>query len=45
MFIMLRLPTVQKRKLFPRALASDIIWLQEKGKRYGPSARLYSKVE
>lgn len=37
--------TAQKRKLFPRTLASDILWLQEQGKRYGPSARLYSKVE
>ncbi|WP_373225102.1 DUF2913 family protein [Enterobacter cloacae complex sp. ESBL7] len=45
MFIMQWLLTAQKRKLFPRALASDIIWLQEQGKRHGPSARLYSKVE
>ncbi|WP_243406575.1 hypothetical protein [Lelliottia aquatilis] len=45
MFIMRRLPTVQKRKLFPRTLVSDIIWQQEQGKRYGPSARLYSKAE
>lgn len=37
--------TAQKRKLFPRTLASDILWLQEQGKRYGPSARLYNKVE
>ncbi len=45
MFIMQWLLTAQKRKLFPRTLASDIIWLQERGKRYGASARLYSKVE
>ncbi|HFD2059640.1 TPA: DUF2913 family protein [Serratia marcescens] len=45
MFIMQWLLTAQKRKLFPRTLAQDIIWLQEQGKRYGPSARLYSKVE
>ncbi|HCC3327723.1 TPA: DUF2913 family protein [Salmonella enterica] len=45
MFIMQWLLTAQKRKLFPRTLASDIIWLQEQGKRYGASARLYSKVE
>lgn len=45
MFIMPWLLTAQKRKLFPRMLASDIIWLQEQGKRYGLSARLYSKVE
>ncbi|MGC6031163.1 DUF2913 family protein [Enterobacter kobei] len=45
MFIMQWLLAAQKRKLFPRTLASDIIWLQEQGKRYGASARLYSKVE
>ncbi|MEI9744889.1 DUF2913 family protein [Enterobacter ludwigii] len=45
MFIMQWLLAAQKRKLFPRTLASDIIWLQEQGKRYGPSARLYNKVE
>ncbi|EJQ9383903.1 DUF2913 family protein [Salmonella enterica] len=45
MFIMQWLSVAQKRKLFPRSLAQDIIWLQEQGKRYGPAARLYSKVE
>ncbi len=45
MFIMQWLLTAQKRKLFSRTLASDILWLQEQGKRYGLSARLYSKVE
>jgi len=45
MFIMQWLLTAQKRKLFPITLGQDIIWLQEQGKRYGPSARLYSKVE
>jgi len=45
MLIMLWLLAAQKRKLFPRTLASDIIWLQEQGEIYGPSARLYSKVE
>lgn len=45
MFIMQWLLTAQKRKLFPRTLAQDIILLQEQGKRNGPSARLYSKVE
>jgi hypothetical protein len=39
------LATAQKRKLFSRDLAQDIIWLQEQGKRYGTAARLYSKVE
>lgn len=45
MFIMQWLSTAQKRKLFPKSLAQDIIWLQEQGKRNGPAARLYSKVE
>jgi hypothetical protein len=45
MFIMQWLSTAQKRKLFPRSLAQDIIWLQEQGKHKGPSARLYNKVE
>ncbi|EBG2148514.1 DUF2913 family protein [Salmonella enterica] len=45
MFIMQWLSTAQKRKLFPKSLAQDIIWLQDQGKRLGPAARLYSKVE
>ncbi|MGK2895270.1 DUF2913 family protein [Klebsiella michiganensis] len=45
LFIMQWLLTAQKRKIFPRILASDILWLQEQGKRYGLSARLYNKVE
>lgn len=45
MFIMQWLSTAQKRKLFPKSLAQDIIWLQEQGRRSGPAARLYSKVE
>lgn len=45
MFIMQWLSTAQKRKLFPKTLAQDIIWLQNEGKLYGPDARLYSKVE
>ncbi|EOL9123147.1 DUF2913 family protein [Enterobacter ludwigii] len=45
MFIMRWLSTAQKRKLFPKSLAPDIIWLQEQGRLKGPSARLYSKVE
>ena len=35
----------QKRKVFPKSLATDIILLQEQGKLKVPSARLYSKVE
>lgn len=45
MFIMQWLLNAQKRKIFPRILASDILWLQEQGKLYGLSARLYNKVE
>lgn len=45
MFIMQWLSAAQKRKLFPKSLAQDIIWLQEQGKRNGPAARLYSKIE
>lgn len=45
MFIMQWLSTAQKRKVFPKSLAPDIIWLQEQGKQKGPAARLYSKVE
>ena len=45
MFIMQWLSTAQKRKLFPKSLAPDIIWLQAQGKQKGPAARLYSKVE
>lgn len=45
MFIMQWLSTAQKRKIFPKSLAPDIIWLQEQGKLKGPAARLYSKVE
>lgn len=44
-FIMKWLLNAQEHKFFPRFMASDIIWLQEQGKRYGVSARLYSKVE
>lgn len=45
MFIMQWLSTAQKRKVFPRSLAQDILWLQAQGKRHGPAARLYSKLE
>lgn len=45
MFIMQWLSTAQKRKLFPKSLAQDIIWLQTQGKRNGPAARLYNKIE
>lgn len=44
-FIMRWLTRGQKRKLFPRPVAADILWLQEWGKHYGLSARLDGKVE
>lgn len=45
MFIMQWLSNAQKRKVFPKSLAPDILWLLDQGKRYGPAARLYSKTE
>jgi hypothetical protein len=45
MFIMQWLSMAQKRKVFSKTLAQDIIWLQAQGKRHGPAARLYSKLE
>lgn len=44
-FIMQWLATAQKRKLFPRTVAQDIIWILDQGKRYGFSAKLHRKVE
>lgn len=45
MLIMQWLTTAQKRKLFPRSVAQDILWLLDQGKRYGSGARLHRKVE
>lgn len=45
MFIMQWLTTAQKRKLFPRSVAQDILWLIHEGKRYGFSAKLHRKLE
>lgn len=45
MFIMQWLATAQKRKLFPRSVAQDILWFINEGKRYGFSAKLHRKVE
>lgn len=39
------LTTVQKRKQLPKSMASDIIWLQDQGKHYGPDVQLFSYVE
>lgn len=44
-FLMQWLSSAQKRKVFPKSLAPDILWLLDQGKRYGPAARLFSKVE
>lgn len=45
LFIMQWLATAQKRKLFPRSVAPDILWLLDQGKRYGFAAKLDRKVE
>lgn len=45
LFIMRWLGNAQKRKLFPKSVAPDIIWLQGMGKKYSYSANLRSKVE
>lgn len=45
MFIIQWLTTAQKRKLFPRSVAQDILWLINEGKRYGFSAKLHRKLE
>ncbi|MBB1585076.1 DUF2913 family protein [Serratia sp. OS31] len=44
-FIMRWLANAQKRKLFPRTVAADILWLQAQGKLYGFRANLRGKVE
>lgn len=45
LFIMQWLATAQKRRLFPKSVAPDILWLTGQGKRYGFAAKLHSKVE
>jgi len=45
LFIMQWLATAQKRKLFPRSVAQDILWLLDQGKRYAFAAKLDRKVE
>lgn len=44
-FIMRWLETAMKRKLFPKSVASDILWLQGQGKKYSFSANLLNKVQ
>lgn len=45
LFIMRWLATAQKRKIFPKERAADILWLQNQGKKYGYTANLRQKVE
>ncbi|TXE27164.1 DUF2913 family protein [Serratia marcescens] len=45
LFIMRWLATAQKRKLFPRAVAPDMLWLQAQGNLYGMRANLRGKVD
>lgn len=45
LFIMQWLATAQKRRLFPKSVAPDILWLTNQGKRHGFAARLHHKVE
>lgn len=45
LFIMKWLTTAQKRKLFPKSVARDILWLSAQGKQYGCDARLARKAE
>ncbi|EBS4058359.1 hypothetical protein DPY64_15210 [Salmonella enterica subsp. enterica serovar Newport] len=45
LFIMKWLATAQKRKLFPKSVARDILWLSAQGRQYGCQARLARKVE
>lgn len=44
-FVMQWLLTAQKRKLFPKSVAPDIMWLLAQGKKYGFGANLLKKVE
>lgn len=44
-FIMQWLLTAQKRKLFPKSIAPDIMWLLAQGKKYGFGANLLKKIE
>jgi len=45
LFVMQWLLTAQKRKLFPKSVAPDIMWLLAQGKKYGLGANLLTKVE
>lgn len=45
LFIMNWLANAQKYKVFPRSVASDILWLQSEGKKSGVQARLLGNAE
>ncbi|HAT1681586.1 TPA: DUF2913 family protein [Klebsiella oxytoca] len=45
LFIMNWLSTAQKRKLFPKTVARDILWLLTQGRQHGSDARLVRKVD
>lgn len=45
MFIMRWLSNAQKRKLFPKSVAPDILWLQAQGKKHSITANLLGKAE
>lgn len=45
MFVMQWLLIAQKRNLFPKCVAPDIIWLLTQGKKYGFGANLLKKAE
>lgn len=45
LLIMQWLANAQKRHLFPKIVANDIVWFIAQGKKYGYGAKLYNKVE
>lgn len=45
LFLMQWLATAQKQKRFPKAIASDLIWLLDQGKKFGFAAKLNQKLE
>lgn len=44
-FLMQWLKNAQKRKLFPKTVAPDILWLLNQGEKYGHRVNLLTKVE
>ncbi|MBU9818620.1 DUF2913 family protein [Rahnella sp. BCC 1045] len=45
LYIMQWLTTAQKRRLLPKNVAPDIIWLLNQGKKYGFAANLLGKID